>query len=331
MIGYLLRIAFPLGLMIGLMVAFAAIEGIDRLDHAGEYVGLITFPMTILIDGVKFNTPLVIFTAALALAAAAGRVDLSIASIAAVAIAVMARFTDAEAFWVAAVPAAAAVAALLGAVNAVAIGWLRLSSVIVTLITLALFRLLAMMIWPSGPIALFDLAPGFNRITGSGPTLLVYLAALFALLVAPAWWLTRRRCAADPASPRRASTLALYGTTALLAVAAAILQAAREGMPGAPTALLGVELQALAALLIARVNLAGRPGAPISMAAAFLGACCVVLILEGTRYHAPFVTWGVLAGVAALALLAHAFAARWAQRKSLRSFSNRKLVQPASQ
>lgn len=221
-----------------------------------------------------------------------GQVDLSVGSLVALITVVIARFLSAGQPEWAALAAAAGVGLLAGAMNGAAISRLRAGSFVVTLGALLLFRGIAKGLAgestvPTPPNGLTDImAPA--SISGVGVAWGVWVLAGAAILAA---WILRgtvfgrnvvavgsneeaARLAGVPVSRIRIGVFALAG---LFFAVSGLMQYARLRV-GDPTAAAGLELEAIAAVVIGGASLSGGTG---SIAGSLIGALIMATIRSG--------------------------------------------------
>ncbi len=222
---------------------------------------------------------------------------------------------------------ALAVGALVGLVNGVLIGYLRLRAFLTTLVTLIIVRavvdmlLLQLAVRISGGFVDSDLWTflGDGTVFGMPFSFFVFLIiALLAHLVLsrtrPGWHLMAvggmRRSAYNVGIPVRRTVCLTYIASGILAALAGFLFAARLGGAGSDTGL-GLEITALTAAVLGGNSLGGGRG---SAAKAVLGAIIVMILING------LVRLGIASGANSLILgfillLAVAIDVRWLKNR----------------
>jgi ribose/xylose/arabinose/galactoside ABC-type transport system permease subunit len=246
----------------------------------------------------------------------AGGIDLSVASIVALAGVAIVRLHAEGGIpvgWAAA--AGLGLAACAGALNGVLIVAARVPDLVVTLATMAIYRGLAQAV-AQGRV--HSSLPGGYRFLGEG-TLLGWLPVPWLILLAAwsaAFVLLHRarlgRCAfaigSSPLAARFAGVpaartrIALYSLSGLAAGAAAVIATARAGTAKSDDAL-GLELDAVACVVLGGASIAGgRGSAPgVFLAVLLLGVLRTGLILLGVpELYRRMTTGAILIALAAL-------------------------------
>jgi ribose transport system permease protein len=210
------------------------------------------------------------------------------------------------------IPATLVAGALLGAVNGILIGYLRLRAFITTLITLIVYRATfdLLILDSSNEIAAaFPDIPSWNFM-GGGDVLgvpsvaLVYIAIaifghVFLTRLRPGWHITAiggsRRSAYNSGIPVRRTIAQCYIASGVLTSIGALFFAARLGTVGGDIGA-GLEVTVLTAAVLGGISLGGGKG---SVAKAIVGTLIVLLIINGlTTLSAPGgVNRMVLAGI----------------------------------
>lgn len=210
------------------------------------------------------------------------------------------------------IPATLVAGALLGAVNGILIGYLRLRAFITTLITLIVYRATfdLLILDSSNEIAAaFPDIPSWNFM-GGGDVLgvpsvaLVYIAIaifghIFLTRLRPGWHITAiggsRRSAYNSGIPVRRTIAQCYVASGVLTSIGALFFAARLGTVGGDIGA-GLEVTVLTAAVLGGISLGGGKG---SVAKAMVGTLVVLLIINGlTTLSAPGgVNRMVLAGI----------------------------------
>ncbi len=214
------------------------------------------------------------------------------------------------------IPATLVAGALLGAVNGILIGYLRLRAFITTLITLIVYRAafdLLILDHSNEIAAAFPDIPSWNFMGGGDllgvPSVaLVYLAVaifghIFLTRLRPGWHITAiggsRRSAYNSGIPVRRTIARCYVASGVLTAMGALFFAARLGTVGGDIGA-GLEVTVLTAAVLGGISLGGGKG---SVAKALVGTLIVLLIVNGlTTMSAPGgVNRMVLAGILILA------------------------------
>ncbi len=247
---------------------------------------------------------------------AARGIDLSIGSIAnlAIAIAIAAAGTRAEAelttdtVWLV-YPVALLAGVLLGALNAVAIVSLRLSALITTLGTLTLYRGLGLHVTSASLIAVRGPVLGFGRTLVFGVGLPVWAALLFAVIgwVVLSQTPAGRQILALGGSPRSAVETGLrtgrllvlaYAISGLCGAIAGLIMVGRVGMVN-PDLGFGMEFTVITAVVLGGTSLFGGRA---SILGAVLGSLLLATIDNGmTLIGANPYSYDVVRGVILLA------------------------------
>ncbi|MBK5653904.1 MAG: ABC transporter permease, partial [Rhizobium sp.] len=192
------------------------------------------------------------------------------------------------------VVATLACGALLGAVNGILIGYLRLRAFITTLITLIIYRSafdLLIQRYSNSIAAAFPDIPSWNFIGGGDvfgiPSVaLVYIAIaifghIFMTRLRPGWHITAiggsRRSAYNSGIPVRRTIALCYVASGVLTSIAALFFAARLGTVGGDIGV-GLEVIVLTATVLGGITLGGGKG---SVAKSLVGVLIVLLITNG--------------------------------------------------
>ena len=216
------------------------------------------------------------------------------------------------------IPATILVGCLLGAVNGLLIGYLRLRAFITTLITLIIYRAgydLLILDYSNQIAAAFPDMPSWNFMGGGDlfgvPSVaLVYAVVaifghVFLTRLRPGWHITAiggsRRSAYNSGIPVRRTIALCYVASGMLTALGALFFAARLGTVGGDIGV-GLEVQVLTAAILGGISLGGGKG---SVAKALVGTLIVLLITNGlTTLSAPGgVNRMVLAGILLLAAM----------------------------
>ena len=216
------------------------------------------------------------------------------------------------------IPATILVGCLLGAVNGLLIGYLRLRAFITTLITLIVYRAgydLLILDYSNQIAAAFPDMPSWNFMGGGDlfgvPSVaLVYAVVaifghVFLTRLRPGWHITAiggsRRSAYNSGIPVRRTIALCYVASGMLTALGALFFAARLGTVGGDIGV-GLEVQVLTAAILGGISLGGGKG---SVAKALVGTLIVLLITNGlTTLSAPGgVNRMVLAGILLLAAM----------------------------
>jgi ribose transport system permease protein len=216
------------------------------------------------------------------------------------------------------IPVTILVGSLLGAVNGLLIGYLRLRAFITTLITLIVYRAgydLLILDYSNQIAAAFPDMPSWNFMGGGDlfgvPSVaLVYAVVaifghVFLTRLRPGWHITAiggsRRSAYNSGIPVRRTIALCYVASGMLTAIGALFFAARLGTVGGDIGV-GLEVQVLTAAILGGISLGGGKG---SVAKALVGTLIVLLITNGlTTMSAPGgVNRMVLAGILLLAAM----------------------------
>ena len=203
--------------------------------------------------------------------------------------------------------------ALLGAVNGLLIGYLRLRAFITTLITLIIYRSaydLLLFDYSNKIAAAFPDFPSWNFIGGGGvagvpSVVLVYLVVaifghVFLTRLRPGWHVTAiggsRRSAYNSGIPVRRTIALCYTASGALTAIGALFFAARLGTVGGDVGV-GLEVTVLTATVLGGISLGGGKG---SVAKALVGTLIVLFLINGLT------TLSVSGGVNRMVLAARA-------------------------
>ncbi len=184
--------------------------------------------------------------------------------------------------------------ALLGAVNGVLIGYLRMRAFLTTLVTLFIFRSLCDIMQYNTAVAISSVIPTSDLwdFIGNGSFLNIPTVTWVFAVVAVAGhiFLTRmrggwhmmavggsRRSAYNSGLPMSRIVASTYIVSGIFAGAAAVFYAARLGSPGADTGK-GMEIVILTAAILGGIRLGGGKG---SVTKAILGTLIILLITNG--------------------------------------------------
>lgn len=226
-----------------------------------------------------------------------------------------------------AIVATMVIGALLGAVNGLLIGYLRLRAFLTTLITLIIFRAfyeILILRYSAEITAMFPSSELWNYMafgTIIGVDLAVWLLAALAIFghifltrLRPGWHILAiggSRRAAHNSGVKVASTIALcYVASGVLVSLSAVLFAARLGTLGGDVGI-GMELTVLTATVVGGISLGGGRG---SVTKAIVGLLVVLLIINGLTWIST--TGGVVNMIlAATLIVAAAFDIRWVKNR----------------
>ena len=195
--------------------------------------------------------------------------------------------------------------ALMGAVNGILIGYLKLRAFLTTLVTLIVFRAIFNLIQFEWAVGIASTIPDseFWDELGNGTFLSLPISMWIFIVVAVflhifltrmrgGWHLMAvggsRRSAYNSGLPVRRIAALAYVASGMFASVAAILFAARVGSSSADTGL-GIEILVLAAALLGGIRLGGGKG---SVAKAILGTLIVLMVtnsLRGLSVHAGYI------------------------------------------
>jgi ribose transport system permease protein len=192
------------------------------------------------------------------------------------------------------IPATLAVSGLVGLINGVLVGYLRLRAFLTTLVTLIIVRAIVdiLLLKYAQPISAALPDPNVWDFMGEGSvldlpfSLIVYLAvALVMHLVLsrswPGWRVMAvggsRRSAYNVGLPVRRIICGTYVVSGLLCGLAGILYAARSNSPGAEVGT-GLEVVAITAAVLGGNSLGGGRG---SVAKAIMGAITILVVTNG--------------------------------------------------
>src|ERR1700688_2899907 len=184
--------------------------------------------------------------------------------------------------------------AMLGAINGLLIGYLRLRAFITTLITLIIYRSaydLLLFDYSNRIAAAFPDIPSWNFIGGGGilrvpSVVLVYLVVaifghVFLTRLRPGWHVTAiggsRRSAYNSGIPVRRTIALCYTASGALTAIGALFFAARLGTVGGDVGV-GLEVTVLTATVLGGISLGGGKG---SVAKALAGTLIVLLVTNG--------------------------------------------------
>src|SRR5579864_8067065 len=226
------------------------------------------------------------------------------------------------------IPATLVAGALLGAVNGILIGYLRLRAFITTLITLIVYRATfdLLILDSSNEIAAaFPDIPSWNFM-GGGDVLgvpsvaLVYIGIaifghIFLTRLRPGWHITAiggsRRSAYNSGIPVRRTIALCYVASGVMTAIGAMFFAARLGTVGGDVGV-GLEVTVLTATVLGGISLGGGKG---SVAKALVGTLIVLFLINGmtTLSVSGGVNRMVLAGVL---LVAATIDIRWLKNRT---------------
>lgn len=208
-----------------------------------------------------------------------------------------------------AVLAMVAVGLLLGLVNGLLIGKVRINFFVVTLGTMIIFRSGALLVTQGNTIVLFgtdnfDLTKTLgDSNVGSVPVPAIIAAFVFLISYAVLRWTVFGRAVyavgGNPEAARMAGipvdrvTVAVYALSGLLVGLAAVMYTGRTSV-ATPQAAEGLELQVIAAVLLGGVSFAGGAG---SIVGALVGALLLAVINNGLELLSVSAFWqGVITG-----------------------------------
>src|ERR1700749_691348 len=218
--------------------------------------------------------------------------------------------------------------ALLGAVNGVLIGYLRLRAFITTLITLIIYRSafdLLIQRYSNAIASAFPDIPSWDFIGGGSvfgiPSVAIVYAAIavfghiFLTRLRPGWHITAiggsRRSAYNSGIPVRRTIALCYVASGVLTAIGAMFFAARLGTVGGDVGV-GLEVTVLTATVLGGISLGGGKG---SVAKALVGTLIVLFLINGLT------TLSVSGGVnrmvlAAVLLVAAVIDIRWLKNRN---------------
>lgn len=280
-------------------------------------------------DLLESQSVLAIMASGLLVVLVAGGIDVSFAAVAAVTQYVVATWImHATANWVMALVLAMAVGAAIGAVNAGLVHGLKAPPVIVTIATMTFY--FSMLMWVTGGVPLYDLPDWFTAKSAGwwGLPLPVLVAA--AALAGTGFLLQRltlgRQLFALGGNAEAARRVGCrigrlqcfaYGFSGAMAGVAGLVQAHRVEEV-APNALIGRELDVLAAVVLGGASLTGGAG---TVSGTVLGIALLAILRNGLTLMGASSYWfGVLTG---MVILASVSGAAWAQRASGRKGGQR--------
>ncbi len=244
-----------------------------------------------------------------------GAVDVSVGSILGFSTMALGMFVKAkpDASLLASVGVAMGVGLACGVLNGVITGWLKVPPLVTTIATLALFRGLAFMVSgastitgsmvPDSITALASSGPKIGSITISWILLIAALTALGMLLGTRTIPLVRGVYAlgsnAEGAFRRGISAINVYllafGLSGLFAGLAAVAYLSRFAMANPGTAGVGLELSAIAAVVIGGAKLSGGSGhvLPVTLGCLFLSVLNVSLAVIGVGADWQLLVFGL--------------------------------------
>src|SRR3954468_13379314 len=218
--------------------------------------------------------------------------------------------------------------ALLGAVNGVLIGYLRLRAFITTLITLIIYRSafdLLIQRYSNAIASAFPDIPSWNfigdgAVFGIPSVALIYIAVaifghIFLTRLRPGWHITAiggsRRSAYNSGIPVRRTIALCYVASGVLTGIGAVFFAARLGTVGGDIGV-GLEVTVLTATVLGGISLGGGKG---SVTKALVGTLIVLFLINGmtTLSVSGGVNRMVLAGVL---LVAATIDIRWLKNRT---------------
>jgi simple sugar transport system permease protein len=258
-----------------------------------------------------------ILAAGLLVVLISGGIDISFTATASIAqYVMMAYLIDYDGNWLIAFAMAGAIGIALGAVNAVLIHYLRVSSIIITIATLNIFFGLLIFItkgaylytfpdWFSGGFNLFEYTDAAGNYYSLSLQILVLFAAFALTYVLLNRTTTGRQIYAMGSNPEAAKRLGfnilwlhlfVYCYMGFLAGIASVIQA-QLAQSIAPTVLVGKELDVLAAVVLGGASLTGGVG---SVGGALLGIALLAFLQNGlillgvSSYWSPVFTGAVI-------------------------------------
>lgn len=192
------------------------------------------------------------------------------------------------------IPATLAVGALLGAVNGLLIGFLRLRAFLTTLITLIVYRALYDLLILEHSTAIAGALPdsafwewlGYGQLLGVPAVVWVFLVVgifghVFLTRLRPGWHVMAiggsRRAAFNAGIPVRRTIAACYAASGALCACGAVFFASRLSTAGGDIGV-GLEITALTAAVLGGISLGGGRG---SVTKAAVGTLIVLLIING--------------------------------------------------
>lgn len=296
----MLLLTLALAIQIGVLAPLV----VSRSDYAG---GAAVIVPDYLRQAVEHAGPLMFLALGMLLTMMVAGTDLSLPAVAALLAALAARFPVEEfphgaAFWYTMVPAVVLLGGALGAIN----GWIvgrvpMLPPVLVTIALLVVYRLGAALMAPAPADRLYTgFVPALEKVGQIG----VIAGMMLVLYVATGQWLRRtpwgRRvreiersgrfaAAEQDVAPRHRGIVTLtFVVAGVLAVVAGLVHFAGGGSLGAE-AMAGLELQALAVVLLAGAGPFGGRG---SVAACALAALNIAVLMEGVYTLGPVLPEG---------------------------------------
>jgi len=258
-----------------------------------------------------------ILAAGLLVVLISGGIDISFTATASIAqYVMMAYLIDYDGNWLVAFAMAGAIGIALGAVNAVLIHYLRVSSIIITIATLNIFFGLLIFItkgaylytfpdWFSSGFNLFEYTDAAGNYYSLSLQILVLFAAFALTYVLLNRTTTGRQIYAMGSNPEAAKRLGfnilwlhlfVYCYMGFLAGIASVIQA-QLAQSIAPTVLVGKELDVLAAVVLGGASLTGGVG---SVGGALLGIALLAFLQNGlillgvSSYWSPMFTGAVI-------------------------------------
>jgi simple sugar transport system permease protein len=258
-----------------------------------------------------------ILAAGLLVVLISGGIDISFTATASIAqYVMMAYLIDYDGNWLIAFAMAGAIGIALGAVNAVLIHYLRVSSIIITIATLNIFFGLLIFItkgaylytfpdWFSSGFNLFEYTDAAGNYYSLSLQILVLFAAFALTYVLLNRTTTGRQIYAMGSNPEAAKRLGfnilwlhlfVYCYMGFLAGIASVIQA-QLAQSIAPTVLVGKELDVLAAVVLGGASLTGGVG---SVGGALLGIALLAFLQNGlillgvSSYWSPVFTGAVI-------------------------------------
>ncbi len=213
--------------------------------------------------------------------------------------------------------------AVLGAVNGILIGYLRMRAFLTTMVTLIVFKALHDIINVKVAVAISSSFPdspvwdaiGFGSILSVPTAVWVFGAVaivchIFLTRLRPGWWVMavggNRRSAYNIGLPVNRIVALSYVACGVLTATSAVFYAARLASPGADTGK-GLEITVLTAAILGGIRLGGGKG---SVMKAILGTLIILLITNGLlRMATPAGSARII--LATILLLAAMLDIRW--------------------
>ena len=277
------RWALPLLLLVEIGV-FTAMSGVhfDSLGAVWAYF------KGYFADLLAQSAPALLLATGMTLVISTAGIDLSVASIAALAACVMSLFPEGSHFWATAVPLGLAVGLVAGGMNGLLIGRLDVPPIIATLGTMILFRGLCFAIMGEAERSPFLNVPGYERLGEVGGALVLMGVACggFGVWFQKSRWrreilmMGGNRVAARYAGiPVTRRTVEVYAVMGLFAALAALTFTSRNGSVSA-SSLTGMELRVIVAVVLGGTRVQGGMA---SLVGTVFGVLVLSVLDEGLR------------------------------------------------